>query len=335
MNLEQLNLEKEKNAESFKRYDESEEQLKAIIDESDRLLENRTGCFTVFDLEQIKQVSDNAKDQLTKVQVGKQICQKEKLILECHEQIQENIEQYNRDILEINQSNIYSFSIPYFEEEEGLTGIFAQTEPVWSKMEGYESHSFLPVYRIDEEDHIDADELFSIIHNKKVDIVETATESLIRLNMDDPLRPLFAEAILLVEEEKYFAAQAVLSIIYGLIREHRLKVVHFLPFGENHFLTTWGPLRDFVLRIGSDYTEEDVKLALMTLYVFANTNYFPENHDPQRLPSRNGMIHKDSIYFSKYNCLCFLLYVSEVFDLIYRLESMPDSIVKPKIGWDA
>lgn len=314
----------ENSTETVQIYQDQLKQLIEVIGEAEKLLTNRIGSFNTFDLEQIAQILNEAKTQ------SERISNKIK-ILETEIKIAENIEGYNKEVLRINQSNMYSFRIPYF--EEGLTGIFANTEPVWSKMEGYETDSFLPVYRISLEDHIDTEELFSEILTRQSDIITTAKASLLQIDANDSLRKLFEEAIICVEEDKYFAGQALLATIYGLIRDNRLKVKNFLSWNENHFLTRWGQLRDFVLRISTEYTEEDVKLALMTLHVFAHTKYLSEDHDPQRVPSRNAITHKNPVYFSKYNCLCFLLYVSEVFDLLYKLESLPNSIVKSKIEW--
>lgn len=233
-----------------------------------------------------------------------------------------------------------------------------------SKLDGYETQSFLPVYRIGIDDTLDSDKLYAAIEGKEKEIIESARTSLHSLDDEDSLKALFEEALSAIEQGNYFAGQSLLAHIYTLIRDTRfilatdlqgqLRLQKGEPFPirlrdevlsyrknkgaeSNTFdLQSWEDISDIIQAIISKYTDDDVKLSVITLYVFLNTKNLSssiEENDPQRIASRNGMNHSSSKYFSRYNCLCFVLYVSEVFDLIYKLESEPNSIIKPKTEW--
>lgn len=252
---------------------------------------------------------------------------------ELTELIMQNINEVQKSISE-TISNFFPIStfIPHFTEI--FSELSEDDDQIWEKIIGHESYSFLPVYRISVDENIDEKDLFPAIIKRETEILQTAKYSLGKLDKSDLLKPLFEEAITTVEKGQYLAGQSFLANIYEIIRFNRFENKDTIyPFP--HVLRTYVQLRDCVRYILSKNTSDDVKLALMTIYVFSNTKNLNDDHIPRQITSRHATAHLGAAYFSRYNCLCFLLYLSEVFDLVYKLESVPKSLIKPKLEWSS
>lgn len=205
-------------------------------------------------------------------------------------------------------------------------------------LQDYHEETFLPVYRIGAANDLSEDALVKTVISNKSKIFEfsKSTSELIE-SKQDPLADAFLETIRAAESGFLIPAQAAAGNLLSFIRDHRLnKIGNLLNKQAIDSSKTLNELKEFFDFVENNYDNGDISLLGIFLYIYQHTTTLAEKpHDPAKITNRNASVHSSIHYYSEYNTLAFILYLSEVFQLIYRIQVNDKSIVKDLSSWTA